>query len=237
MPTNKDCASIPALEPEDKPTAIYAFTRAWIRVGCAFLGGLTVTGSENIPSSGPVILAPNHRAHIDPPYIALITKRQVCFMAKRELFRGPLGWLMRKCGSFPVVRGAPDRAALRHAIELLKAGKVVVIFPEGTRSENGRLKAAEKGFSLIAKQTGATIVPVAIEGTEKMMPKGAKRIKRGHPQITVGRAIDPATLAGLKDKDALEKIGEGTMLAIAGLLGEDPAGLTNRPSAGKIDAL
>lgn len=186
------------------------------------MGGVTIVGSERIPASGPVILAPNHRAHADPPYLSLITPRPMHFMAKEELFKVPvLSAIIRGVGTFPVKRGVPDRAALRHAVDLLKAGKVVTIFPEGTRSEDGSLRAAEKGFALIARQADATIVPIAIEGTEKMLPKGAKRLRRAAVRITVGAPLSVEGILAAKPpevKDALGYIGEATMTAIGDLI-------------------
>lgn len=208
----------------DKPTFAYALVRFVIRLATRLTGGVVVRGAEHIPDSGPVILAPNHRAHVDPPLVSLISPRPLCFMAKDELFRVPVfGKFIRAMGAFPVKRGTADRAALKRAIELLKAGRVVVIFPEGTRSEDGSLQTAEKGFALIAKQTGAPIVPVAIEGTERLLPKGSARLGRARVQITVGPAL---TAQGIlieqkqtgQEQDALATIGAATMTAIAALL-------------------
>lgn len=205
-----------------KPPLFYRLARAVIRAVVPLYGGIQVSGAENIPADGPVILAPNHRAHVDPPYLALICPRQIYFMGKEELFHVPiLRQIITRVGAFPVRRGAADRAALRHAVDLLKAGGVVLIFPEGTRSEDGRLGTAEKGFALIARQANAVIVPVAIEGTERMLPKGAKFIRRSRVRVTIGK---PLTTQGILDahphagKESLEIIGAATMSAIADLL-------------------
>ncbi len=189
-----------------------------------FLGGVTILGAENIPAEGAVILASNHRAHVDPPYLSLLTPRPLTFMAKEELFQVPFfGPYIVTLGAFLVKRRTADRAALRRAVDLLKAGRAVVIFPEGTRSEDGLLQPAEKGFALIARQTGAPIVPIAIVGTERMLPKGAKWPRRTAVKITIGRPLSVVEILASrrsKEKDALTMIGEATMAAIAGLLGE-----------------
>lgn len=203
-------------------TGFYRFVRAVVGGLIWCLGGITVRGSENIPTIGPVILAPNHRANIDPPYISLATTRQMHFMAKEELFRVPVfGRIFRGVEAFPVKRGTADRAALRTAINLLKEGRVVTIFPEGTRSPNLSLQDAEKGFALIARQSGAPIVPIAIEGTEKMLAKGAKRLRRGHVTVTVGKPLTVAEIMPRKpdeEKDVLTWIGAETMRAIGDLM-------------------
>ena len=206
----------------DRPTGLYRKTQAFIHFASRFLGGVTVIGTENIPTDGPAILAPNHRANIDPPYLSLITSRPITYMAKEELFKVPLfGGFIRRLGAFPVRRGAADRAALRQAIAHLKEGHLVIIFPEGTRSEDGRLKEAEKGFALIARQTDVPIIPIAIDGTEKILPKGAKWPQRGPTTIKIGLPITVAQiLSDSTDKrEALPLIGEATMTAIGALLG------------------
>ncbi len=211
------------------PTAFYRLVRTVVRGLVRSLGGVSIRGAENIPASGPVILAPNHRANVDPPYLSLITPRQIYFMGKEELFRVPvLKQIIRGVGAFSVRRGAADRAALKHAVGLLKAGGVVLIFPEGTRSEDGHLKAAEKGFALIAKQADAAIVPVAIEGTERMLPKGAKRLRRSPVTVTVGPPLRVDALLAAKpeaEKDALAWIGAETMRAIGALIQSDWGGV------------
>lgn len=216
---------MPSEYPVIPPTRFYRFVRTVVRGLVWSLGGITVWGSENIPATGPVILAPNHRANVDPPYISLTTPRQMHFMAKEELFRVPVfGAIFRGVEAFPVTRGAPDRAALRHAIDLLKQGRVVTIFPEGTRSKDTALKEAEKGFALIARQSDAVIVPIAIEGTEKMLPKGTKRLRRAHVTVTVGKPLSLAKIMAAKpdgEKDALAWIGAETMGAIGALMHED----------------
>ena len=210
--------------PDDKYTRAYAITRVLVRLLVPLWGGLTVRGGENIPDRGPVILAPNHRAYMDPPYLSMVLKRQLRMMGKEELFKVPvLGAYIRAMAAFPVKRGSPDRAAIRRAMEEIKAGHVLGIFPEGKRSDPGTLSPAEKGFALIAKQTGAPIIPIALEGTDRVHPMHAKRLYRAHVTATVGKPMTAAEiLAAHPDptKDALTIISEVTMQAIAALMDE-----------------
>jgi len=210
--------------PDAPPSRTYAWTRLLVRFMMPLLGGVTVRGAENIPATGPVLLAPNHRAYVDPPYLSMITRRQLHLMAKAELFQVPvLGKWITGLGAFPVKRGAADRGALRLAMAELKAGHVVGIFPEGTRADPGTLLPAEKGFALIAKQTGVPIVPVALEGTDQVHPKHAKFFHRAHVTATIGKPMTAQEMLAANpdpDKDALQIIGEATTRAIAALMTE-----------------
>lgn len=133
-----------------------------------------VTGRKNIPVRGPVILAPNHISDVDPPFVGLSLFRPLWFMAKRELFSIPvLGPFMHFAQAFPVVRDAPDRASLKRAEELLRAGQVVVVFPEGRLSQDGELQPLLPGVALLALRAGVPVIPVGIAGTNRLLPYGA----------------------------------------------------------------
>ena len=209
--------------PVEKYTRAYAITRVIVRLVVPLLGGITVIGAENIPQTGPIILAPNHRSYMDPPYLSLVTKRQLHLMAKDSLFRVPLfGAYIKAMGAFPVKRGAADRGALKRAMAELAAGRVMGIFPEGTRAEPGTLLPGEKGFALVARQTGVPIVPIALERTSKVLPKHGG-LHRAHVRAIIGKPVTASEmLAAYPDpsKDALTIISEATMRAIAALMSE-----------------
>lgn len=132
-----------------------------------------VTGRGNLPTRGPVLLAPNHIADLDPPAIMLSACRPLWFMAKKELFEMPvLGPFIRFAQAFPVERGGADRVALRRAETLLKAGQGVVVFPEGRLSENGELQALLPGVAMLALRANVPVVPVGLCGTNKILPYG-----------------------------------------------------------------
>jgi 1-acyl-sn-glycerol-3-phosphate acyltransferase len=146
----------------------YETCRAIVAVVVALLIRLRVAGVHNLPKEGPVILISNHLNWIDVPMVAFRYKRRVHYMAKAELFqKAPLKWLVIGLGAFPVRRGEADRQAIRQAEEVLKAGQVFVIFPEGTRSKTRMMKEGLAGAALIALRSGAPIVPVGIYGSEK----------------------------------------------------------------------
>lgn len=223
--------------PPETQTRTYAITRVLVRLFVPFLGGITVIGAENIPETGPIILAPNHRSYMDPPYLSMVTKRQLHLMAKDSLFRVPVfGAYIKAMGAFPVKRGAADRGAIKQAIAELKAGHVMGIFPEGTRAASGTLLPAEKGFALVAKQTGIPIVPIALEGTDKVLPMHG-RLHRAHVTATIGKPMTASEmLAAYPDpsKDALTIISEATMRAIAELM-TGPVTLLDEALAGSSE--
>ncbi len=226
--------------PPDRHTRAYAITRVFVRLLVPLLGGITVRGGENIPTRGPILLAVNHRAYMDPPYLAMVTKRQLHLMAKEELFKIPVfGPYIKALGAFPVKRGAADRGAIRQAMDELRAGHVLGIFPEGTRADPGTLLPAERGFALIAKQTGVPVVPIALEGTDRVHPKHAKRLHRAHVTATVGRAITAGEMLAAHaepGKDALTVIGEATTRMIAALMTE-PVTVLSVPVPGEEAAI
>ncbi len=124
-------------------------------------------GREHIPSSGPVLIAANHRSFLDPFVIGALTRRPVYYMAKRELFEHRWqAWLLNSLGAFPVDRGHGDEQAMATARTILARGDCVVIFPEGTRVRPGPLADPHRGVGRLALQTGVPVVPVAVMGTE-----------------------------------------------------------------------
>ncbi|MBQ7288490.1 MAG: 1-acyl-sn-glycerol-3-phosphate acyltransferase [Clostridia bacterium] len=122
-----------------------------------------VTGVENIPKQGKVILCCNHIQMLDVVLLIIACPRRISFMAKEELFRNPLvGWLFRKMGAFPVVRGAASREAINYAVSLIQDGGVLGIFPEGKRCREGRPTKAKSGIAMILSQVDAPVIPAAI---------------------------------------------------------------------------
>lgn len=213
---------------------LYYLGRTLFRLAFWLLGGLTSVGAENIPPTGGVILAPNHRSFADPPVVGCGMNRKVHYMAKEELFKVPiLGKLIRAVGSFPVRRGMADRAALKKAIKMLEEGRVVCIFPEGTRSVDGRLKDPELGIGLIALKSRAPVVPVAVLGTDKVLGPHSKLPRRHQIKVIYGKPITFDDLyEGSHGREALEEVGRRTMDAIASLLAEagDPKATKRKQS-------
>jgi len=182
-----------------------------------FLLGLRIEGMDNIPFSGPVIIAPNHVSNWDPIAVGVALERPVYFMAKVSLFKNPvLNFIIRRLNAFPVNKEYADRQAIRHALQILGEGKVLGIFPQGIRNRSGDAKA-QSGMVLIALKSGAPIIPVACIGTGHNLPCGWFR-----PLIV--RAGSPICLDQYKGQRigsaGMEKISEDIMNKINDLLVE-----------------
>ncbi len=150
-----------------------------------------ICGLENIPATGPVVLASNHLSLLDPPVVGTAANRKVNFMAKSELFEPPIfGPAIRRMGAFPVHRGAADRQAIKTAIGLLQKGEIVGVFPEGTRSKTGDLGRVGEGAFMMAAWTRAAIVPVLITGTDFKRHPGWPKV-----QIAFGKPLAYNTTA------------------------------------------
>jgi 1-acyl-sn-glycerol-3-phosphate acyltransferase len=184
--------------------AIYKAGHALVPVLFRALGGYEKVHQERVPRVGPLIVAPNHLSFADPPLVGCATRRRLRYMAKRELFL-PLGigWLLRALGAFPVSRGAVDIRAMRRALELLREGEAVLVFPEGGRGDGKTLRMPEQGVSLLAKRSGAPVIPVGIVGSDRVLPRGAKFFHRGKTSVIWGEPFgyEDAT-RGLAEREA-----------------------------------
>ncbi len=178
-------------------TLFYLFVQTLARrVVFGLLGGIRVKGLENVPAEGPVLVAPVHMSFLDPPAVGCLMPRMTHFMAKEELFKTPvLGFLIRHLGTFPVKRGENDAGAIRLAIEILKEGRALIVFPEGTRGDSVTLGPVQPGIAMLAKRSGAQVVPVGICGTHKMLPKGQGRPRRARVNVVFGQPFGYADAA------------------------------------------
>ncbi len=155
----------------------YAFVRAVLKyLYFGTHGGIKSVGQENIPKSGPVLVAPLHLSHLDPPAVACGMRRRMRFMAKEELFHHRLfGALIASIGAYPVRRGETDRESIRKSITLLEEGEALLVFPEGTRGDGVEIQELSRGVEMLARKTKALVVPVGVIGTNVVMPKGKRK--------------------------------------------------------------
>jgi 1-acyl-sn-glycerol-3-phosphate acyltransferase len=166
-----------------EPDWVYTFVKVVSYPYCRFVFRLRTEGIEHVPDSGPVILAPNHFSAMDHWFVGILLPRRVRFMAKSQLFRGPvLEFILMHAGAFPVRRGQRDEEAIRTAVEILERGGVLVMYPEGGRSRSGRIGgSARRGVGRLALETGAPVIPVALRGSEQA--RNWRRLR--FPAVTV----------------------------------------------------
>lgn len=172
---------------------MYYFCRAlvWLYLHIAY--SLRYVDRKNIPKKQTVIYASNHRSYADPPLVGAGARGKIAFMAKEELFGNKLfAWLIRSLGAFPVSRGKGDTAVIDTAVEKLGNKRSLMIFPEGTRSKDGKVGRGHSGAALIAAKSGCPIVPVGVVYGEKLRFRTKLRVVYGEP-------IDPAEYVDISD--------------------------------------
>ena len=190
-----------------------------------------IRGEENIPAEGPAILASNHLAVIDSFFLPLLVDREVAFIGKSDYFtgKGVKGWVvknfMKTVGTIPVDRsgGKASQAALQAGIDRLRAGELFGIYPEGTRSPDGRLYRGKTGVARVALATGAPVVPVAMIGSDLAQPIGrAIPSTRHRVGIVVGEPLDFSRYQGLEnDRFVLRSITDEVMYSLMCLSGQE----------------
>lgn len=190
------------------------------RLVLSIFGRCQFIDADNVPKTGPVIIAPNHISYLDPPAAGSGYRRVTHFMAKEELFKIPvLGWLIKAVGSFPVKQHAADRSALKTALKLLADGEVVCVFPEGTRNFSDSLLPAQAGVGMIVLKSRAPVVPAAIIGTDRVLRRHSPFLHFGRVKIVYGKPMmfDDLYDRGT-DREAVEETGRRIMHAIASLV-------------------
>lgn len=190
-----------------------------------------IVGRRNLPKRGGVVLASNHLAFLDSPIITLVARRPVRFMVKEEFVshRGLGGWItkmfFRSIGAVPVRRGAGHAAqeALDQGLEVLRDGDAFSIYPEGTRSLDGRLYKGRTGVAWLALSAGVPIVPVAVRGTDELQPDGGSRwsIRRRVVRVEFGQPIDVSTFGPANSGRARRELTDAVMCAIAAMSGQE----------------
>jgi 1-acyl-sn-glycerol-3-phosphate acyltransferase len=187
-----------------------------------------VSGLANVPRTGAAILASNHLSVVDSILLPVAARRQMYFLAKDEYFKHPVGRvLMRSLNQIKVDRsgGLAGLMALDAALPVLREGKVLGIFPEGTRSADGRLYRGRPGVAKLALDTGAPIIPVGMIGTERIQPIGARIPRIVKAKVIIGAPLDLSPWAGTEvNSRVLRAITERLMREIAALTGQEYVG-------------
>lgn len=201
-----------------------------------------VTGTENVPPMGPLVIVSNHLSNLDPSLLGASLPRRIRFLAKREIIasNAALGWFLRRYGAFPLNRDGVDVSAYRWALNELATDGALVLFPEGTRS-SGAMARAKQGVANIVLKTNAPILPIGITGTEGT----GHWINVFHPtgkiRVNVGQVFSLPDIQGKPGKDLMDSLTTSIMLRIAELLPEsyrgvygDLTGRTGTPQAESV---
>ncbi len=174
----------------------------WFRLTMFPLYRIRVFGRENVPPHGPVLIASNHQSFLDPIFCQIPVHRPMHYLSRDTLydhwFFGPL---IRTLNTIPVRRGQSDIAAMRAVIDKLRLGHAVVIFPESTRTEDGRIGEIKAGFALLARRSGATIVPTILDGAYEAWPRHQKYPRLGRVGVLYGHPILPETVIEMGDRE------------------------------------
>ena len=211
---------------------VYVVIRTVLGVLFRLLWRPQIDGVEHVPADGAVIVASNHLSFIDSIVIPLaVPHRRVTFLAKSEYFTGggllgfPRRAFFRGMGAVPIERGEHKdaQAAMQSALQILAKGWAFGVYPEGTRSRDGRLYRGQTGAAWLALETGVPVVPVGLIGTDQVQPVGARVPRIGRVRVRFGPPIDPTAYAGLRPAQARRQLTDDVMDAVAGLSGQPRA--------------
>lgn len=208
----------------------YRVLRALTRAAAAVVlaGRVRVEGRELVPRSGPLLVCCNHVSTLDPVLVpAYLPRADSWSLGKAEYFApgARFGWLFRAYHGFPVTRHSADRAALRRALGILGEGGALCIYPEGTRRGGAGLARPEPGAGFLALKSGAAVLPVAISGTERVLPQGAWWPRPAAVTIRFGQPLNFASRGGTRHREDYQEAADRIMIAVAGMLPAEQRGV------------
>ncbi len=187
-----EAAGVEDVRVDTRFTPLYRVLRLLVHLINRLYFRTSLGGTGRVPAEGPVIVAPVHRSFIDFFVASEVTGRKLHYMAKDSLWHnGLLARILPSIGAFPVHRESADREALRRAQQVLEAGEVLILFPEGERRVGPVVSDLHEGVAFLAARTGATVVPVGIGGSATVMPKGQRVPRPRHIHLEVGEPLAP----------------------------------------------
>jgi 1-acyl-sn-glycerol-3-phosphate acyltransferase len=181
--------------------------RILLRFVWAILYRVRYTGQDNVPAQGAVLVVSNHQSHFDPPLVGAGCSRRMNYLARESLFRfGPLAWLMRSLDAIPIDLEGSALAGIKEALRRLKRGELVLVFPEGTRTSDGQIRAFMPGFVALARRGRAAILPVAIDGAHQAWPRWRALPGLGTLQVHYGNLLTFEEVARLSDDELTAEV-------------------------------
>jgi 1-acyl-sn-glycerol-3-phosphate acyltransferase len=214
-PPPAEAAGAPRRGPVDRPSPVWKLAQLLVRVWATLAFDLKVYGVRNVPRTGGVLIVSNHQGNLDPPLLGVRLPRPMSYMAKSELFRNRIfAWLIRSLGAFPVKQGTGDVGAIKETVSRLQEGRVINIFPEGSRTENGEIGPMLPGVALVVRRAGVPIVPAAIVGSFEAWPRGRKMYRRHPVRIAYGPPLD---VKGLRSDQIVAQIDQSIRRLFDGL--------------------
>ena len=204
-------------------TPLLDLARPGVHHLCRAYFGLQMSGLDNIPTSGPLIITPNHQTYADPVLVTIPVRRRVYYMAWNRLFEIPgFGWFIRRLRAFPVRIDSADPTSMREAVRVLTAGHVLMVFPEAERTRTGRVERFKLGAFRLATTLGVPVLPVTIAGGHESWPPAQVMPRRGHIVITYHPPLKPEP--SLEPRQAASALAQRARAIIAGALrGAPPA--------------
>jgi len=185
----------------------FALARWMCKVFCNLFFRLSIEGRENVPKTGPLILVSNHQSYLDPVLCGITLKRHLWFLARESLFSNWFfGWLIGSVNTIPVNRDKPGLSSMRKVIDKLKEGKGICLFPEGTRSIDGRIAPFKPGFGLLCRRGNAAVVPVLVDGAFECWPRHKKLFSRGPILICYGQALTAEQVSNMSDDELAQSL-------------------------------
>lgn len=189
---------------------IYTITATFLLIIFKLFFSINIVGAENIPKEGSFILASNHTSYLDPPILAvgcfIKRRRKLSFVAKEELFGNKIfAWYIKQLGAFPIKRNFGDISAIKESIRRIKKGRALVIFPEGERSDDGKIREGFPGIALLATKTKIPVIPAFIKGSSDALGEDSKFLKFCKIYLKIGKPLvfyqeGPQTYSEITDR-------------------------------------
>jgi 1-acyl-sn-glycerol-3-phosphate acyltransferase len=185
----------------------YWLARWACRLFCILFFRFRVYGKENVPKSGAFILAGNHQSYLDPIFCGVALKQHLFFLARNSLFRNRFfALLIYSVNAIPVKRDKPDISSMKKVITKLKQGKGVCLFPEATRTTDGKIRPFKSGFELLCRRANAAVVPVLIDGAFECWPRHKRIFTSGQVTVCYGRCVTAEQIKNMSDKKLAEVV-------------------------------